>query len=171
MGNPFETLGLPARFDLDEADLHKRFIRLSSDHHPDRYTDALDQADAAERSAVVNEAYRALRDPESRANALLAVMGGPAIGDDKELPEGFLLEVMEVRERMDEVLAEGDHAAVDELTRWVEAERGARLKAVGELFIKAGGQGGETRAAALRDIRRELNALRYFERMAERLRA
>lgn len=172
VSNAFETLGVPARFDLDEADLQKRFIRLSSEHHPDRYTDPLDQADAAERAAAVNEAYRLLRDPESRALTLLAVLlGGETKAEDKELPPGFLMEVMEVRERMEEAQANHDAATLTEIGDWAKAQKAEQLSRIAALFKKATGEEAGARGATLREVRRSLNALRYFERMGEGLSA
>lgn len=171
VSHAFETLGVPARFDLDEADLHKRFIRLSSEHHPDRYTDPLDQADAAERAAAVNEAYRLLRDPESRALTLLAVLGGETKVEDKELPQGFLMEVMEVRERMEEAQANDDAATLAEIGDWAKAQKAEQLSRIAALFKKATGEDAGARGATLREVRRSLNALRYFERMGEGLSA
>jgi molecular chaperone HscB len=165
--DPFEILGVAPRFDLDEADLHKRFIQASAATHPDRFTDPLEQADAAERSAVINDAYRTLKDPESRANALLVLLGGAAKTDDKTLPPDLLVEMMEVRERMEEAIAEQDERAMREIVQWAHEQRAEHLRRVGELFGKAQAADGAAREESLKKVRVELNALRYFQRMIE----
>lgn len=166
-GDAFATLGLPPRFDLDEADLHRRFIAASAGAHPDRHADPIAQAEAAERSAAINEAYRVLRDPESRAAALLAALGGPAKEEDKSLPPDLLVEMMAVRERQEEAVETGDAATLRELADWARAQREAHLARVAELFDQAQSAGPRERADALRAVRLELNALRYFQRMIE----
>ena len=74
MQDVFQILGLPHRFDLDPAELHARFIHQSSTSHPDRHTDPIAQAQAAEQSAEVNHAYAVLSDPHRRADALLVLL-------------------------------------------------------------------------------------------------
>ena len=75
--SPFETLGLPARFDLEPARIERQYRELQKTLHPDRYA----QASASERrralgkAVEVNEAYRVLRDDVARAEALLALRG------------------------------------------------------------------------------------------------
>lgn len=161
----FAILGLEPRFDLDAGELHKRFIAASAANHPDRFTDPLDQADAADRSATINAAYRTLREPEARAEALLKRLGGAA-GDEKALPPDLLMEMLEVRERHEEARAGNDMKTLDELNAWARAERAARLNKIADLFAAAPSQGKPDPAVA-KTIRMELNALKYFTRMIE----
>src|SRR6185369_7979237 len=123
MPSPFEILGVPPRFDLDEADLHRRFITASAATHPDRFADPVEQSDAAERAALINDAYRTLKDPESRANALLATLGGPAKEADKELPAGLLMQIMEAREELEDSLRSGEQNAINRLAAWAAEQR------------------------------------------------
>ena len=168
MSNPFSTLGIPPAFDLNEADLHRRFIQLSSANHPDRFSDPDEQADAADASASINDAYRTLVNPESRANALLSLLGGAAKEKDTSLPKQFLIEVMEVREKLDEAIEADDKAALDELRAWANEQRVAHLAEVSRLFREAM-TSADARQSALAQIRLELNVLRYFERMIEQM--
>lgn len=160
-------LGLEPGFALDEAELHRRFIAASAATHPDRFADPLDQADAAERSAAINEAYRVLKDPEARANVLLQRLGGSDQSQDKSLPPDLLVEMMEIRERMEEAIDAADEAQMRQLARWAHEQRAAHLARVGELFAAALQASGAARAEHLKAIRLELNALRYFQRMIE----
>lgn len=167
MDDPFDVLGLDPRFELDEADLHRRFIAASAATHPDRFVDPLEQADAAERSAAVNEAYRVLRDPVARAEALLVRLGGPAKEQDKSLPPDLLMEMMEVREEMEEAIETRDRTTLDRLRTWAEEQRADRLATVSNHFARA--QAADSPAEELKRIRLELNALRYFARMLEQM--
>lgn len=171
MQDPFALLDLEVRFDVDPATLEQRFLAASSRCHPDRFSDPLDQADAAERMSRVTEAYQTLRDDESRARALLQLRLGEGItsggdtsgGDDKALPPELLMEVMEVRESLDEAVAEGDAEAIEKHRAWATEKRREHLSAIGKLFED---EPGNKNAAA---IRLQLNALRYMERMLEQM--
>ena len=167
MTNPFDLLGIPACFDVDEGDLHQRFITGVAACHPDRYTDPLDQADAAQRAAELNAAYQSLKDPESRANVLLKLLGGSLKEDDKSLPPQLLMEVMEAREQLEEAMQAGDQAMIDRLHHWGHDQRRGHLEQIGQLFQDAQATAQEDRPAILKKIRLELNALRYFQRMTQ----
>jgi len=167
MNDPFDTFDLEHRFDIDQTMLQKRFIEKSAAHHPDRYTDPIEQADAAAATAQVNEAYRLLADPEARANALLAHFGGPAKDEDKSLPPDLLMEMMEVREKQEEAEADDDEAKIAELRTWAAKQRRDRLDQIAAAFKLLDDQ--SDRDATLKSIRLHLNALRYFERMLEQL--
>ena len=169
MANPFETLGVPVKFDLDMGELHKRFLSASSANHPDRFSDPVQQAEAAERSAAVNEAYRTLKDPESRANALLVVLGGAAKEDDKALPADLLAEMLDVREQQEEAEAAHDTAKLRELAAWAGERRGERLTNLADIFAQVATRPAGARHFLLKNARLELNALRYIQRMIEQL--
>ena len=160
MPDPFTTLGLPPRYGLDPDELERRVLTLSSELHPDRFIDPLEQADAAERIAAVNHAHRTLLDPATRALALLASQGH-ATGDDKALPPDLLMEVMEVREALEEATVAGDQAELERLRRWAEDQRDERLAKVAELFDVTPVDGAAVRV--------QLNALRYATRMLEQM--
>lgn len=162
--DPFETLGLPPRFDLDPAVIERAYLSRVAPLHPDI---ARGDPDAARRAAVVNDARRTLDDPERRANALLARLGGPTKEAEKSLPPGFLAEMMEVRESIDDALASGDPAARSTWVAWAADRRAHHSRAAAALFAALGPQ---PDASTLRTIRTELNAWRYTERLIEQLR-
>src|SRR5580704_16044101 len=99
--DPFAVLGIERRYDIDLAAVEKRHRELSRALHPDRYADA----GAAERrltlakAVEVNEAWRTLRDPIARAEALF-LLAGVAVGERNEPKPSpaFLMETMERRE-------------------------------------------------------------------------
>ena len=68
MSDYFEVFGLPRKLQVDLEALQRRFYELSRRHHPDFHQgeNAATQAQALEASALVNRAYRALRDPVAR---------------------------------------------------------------------------------------------------------
>jgi molecular chaperone HscB len=158
--NPFQVLGLPERFDLDGAAVQRGYLSRAAQVHPDVVGD---EEEAAVRAAQLNRARAVLLNDERRANALLEVLGGPGKEQDKSLPDGFLMEMMETREAIEAAVEGGDEAERARWVGWAEEQRKAYTARVGELF--RGGTGQER----LRTVRRELNAWRYIERLIEQL--
>lgn len=159
--DPFVELGVDRRFDLDADDLRRRFLAASAEHHPDRFSDPLEQADAVETMSRLTDAFRVLSDPELRARELLRLSGQEAEGDRDKLPPDLLMEVMEVREELESAVEASNQAELDRLRAWATQRREQHLAQLGKLLSKDI----DTRAAA--QARLELNALRYMQRMLE----
>ena len=157
--DPFTMLGLEPRFDLDSAEIDRAFLARAASAHPD-----LAGSDGS--MSALNEARRILAEPERRANALLALLGGPSPEQCRDLPQGFLMEIMELRERIEDLLAGGDASVRASVEREARARRDACVRAVAEAFASLGDPPDPT---ALRDIRVQLNAWRYIERLIEQL--
>lgn len=105
----FEVFGLPRKLTIDGAALQRRFYELAREHHPDFHQAATPEqlARAEEASALVNAAYRALRDPIARAEYLVRLEEGRdtqegAAGKPKAPPE-LLAEMFEIQEALSEL--------------------------------------------------------------------
>ena len=107
----FAVFGLPRKVGLDRAELEGRFYELSRKFHPDFFQSATpaEQAKSLEQSALVNQAYRALRDPISRAEYLIRLEqeGEAAKGIRAKAPGDLLEEMLEVQEALEEAKASG----------------------------------------------------------------
>ncbi len=79
----FDLMGVPVA--ADDATLTRRFHELSRRFHPDRFgtSDAVTQTIALQNAALVNDAYRTLRDPFQRAEYLLRRERGTRPDDTK----------------------------------------------------------------------------------------
>lgn len=177
--DPFDLLGLPARFDLSPAQIRAAHLARSATLHPDM---ALDDPEASDQSAAINHARRTLENPETRAEALLARLGGVPKEQDRSLPPAFLQEMLETREEIDAAIAAGNKEEAVKWDQWADDRRRHHIKEVSRLFEEAGGsaadgkreeaggQGGPGKKfPALRAIRLELNMWRYVERLIEQL--
>jgi molecular chaperone HscB len=135
--NPFETLGTPARFDLDLAALEKTHRELSRALHPDRFANAgaSERRAALEKAASVNEAFRTLRDPIRRAEALFRA-AGLAVGEESEPKPSpsFLMEMLEQREALAEARCRTDLNRVRALAEAIEARVRLAEKKLSEGF-------------------------------------
>lgn len=165
--NPFETLGVEPRFDLDRAALEQRHRDLSGALHPDRYAGrpAAERRMALDKAITVNEAFRLLRDPVRRAEALLAAndVNVGETAEPKASPE-LLMEMMEIREELAEARAGKDLDAIGKLgDRMRERER-AVTTALASGFEAADGD--PQQLQALLPI---LGELRYIRRFFEEL--
>src|SRR6266851_3781622 len=111
--NYYDFFGLEHKLDLDLPDLEKRFYALSRQYHPDRYTlkSREEQQYALDATAILNDAYRTLRDPLARAEYLLKENGFD-IGEQgsKNVPPELLEEVFELNMTLEE-LRGGDEEA------------------------------------------------------------
>ena len=130
--DPFETLGVEPAFGLDVSVLEQRHRDLSRALHPDRHaaSGAAERRRALGRAIEVNEAFRILKDPVRRAEALLARRGVES-GEAKEPPASpaLLMEVMERREALAEVRKTKNEATLARLIAEVSSEA-ARVQAV-----------------------------------------
>ena len=113
MSDYFAVFGLPRKLQVDLAALQLRFYELSRRYHPDFHQVAseADQAATLERSALVNRAYRALRDPLARLEYLIALEEGRETqeGDPvkPKAPMDLLEEMLEIQETLEEARTEG----------------------------------------------------------------
>jgi DnaJ-domain-containing protein 1 len=160
--DPFDLLGITPAFDVDPVALQRAWLAGSARLHPDRFSAGSTESDEARRLALLaalNHSRMVLADPFQRAEALMARLGGPSKEADKSLPEGFLMDMLEVREQLEEAAASGDAAAVGKWEDWAGEQRREAILRVAGLF----------KDGALAEVRRELNAWRYIERMIEQL--
>ncbi len=161
----YQALGLTPALALDGEDLKKRFYERSRQWHPDKFTRAseAERDKALEMTAVLNDAFRSLRDPVSRAEYFLKESG---IELSKEAPPELLEEVFELNMALEE-LRDGDEAvrpqlaAADERFRGMLAEADRGLVA---LFARHDAAGAGA-AGALDEIRGALNRRRYISNL------
>lgn len=99
----FEIFQLEPLLNVDLQDLEKRFHALSREHHPDFHTRATpeERARALETTALLNDAYRTLRDSTRRAEYLVKSQGFKI--DGSKVPQEMLMEVFEINEGLDEL--------------------------------------------------------------------
>jgi len=120
--DPFATLGIARSYEVDFRALEKTHRELSRTLHPDRYvaTTGSEKREALARAVEVNEAWRIVRDPLRRAEALLRLSGialGEAVEPSPE-PE-FLMEMLEQREALSDARGARDRDAVRQLAEAV----------------------------------------------------
>ena len=130
----FAVMGLPRRLDLDPKVLEPIYHRLSREVHPDfhHHKPPEERAELLGQSALVNKAYRTLRDFHARVAYLVELEGGGAL--KPKAPPELLEDVIEVQDLLGACRDSGDVAErrplLDRLHREGERLRGqlARLE-------------------------------------------
>ena len=121
-------------FDVDPAQLERRYRELQTRVHPDRYA-ASPEAErrlAMQWATRANEAYRTLRDPVDRARYLLGLKGFDT-GEETNtaMPPDFLMQQMEWREAVAQARAEGDSHALQALRDSIAEARQEMVRLLG----------------------------------------
>ena len=120
---------MPRKLAVDGAELQRRFYALAREHHPDFHQSAPpeERARVEETSALVNAAYRTVRDPIARVDYLVRLEEGRETreGDPAKptAPPALLQEMFEIQE----ALAEAKTGDLDDATRATLAEQRASL--------------------------------------------
>jgi len=137
----FTVFGLPRKLTVDGEALQRRFYELSRQHHPDFHqgADADRQAETLAQSALVNRAYRALRDPLARVEYLIALEEGrearEGAAEKPKAPRELLQEMLEVQEALEEARAEGLGGEAAERLRDERARLEARHRVEAEAVV------------------------------------
>lgn len=126
----FAVFGLPRKLGLDLEELQRRFYDWSRKFHPDLFQRATpeEQAISLENSALVNTAYRTLRDPIARVEYLIGLEEGAVKGIPPKAPLDLLEEMLEVQEALEGAKAsaldaEPQKRLADERARLAERRR------------------------------------------------
>src|ERR1700743_1379736 len=103
--NYFEFYDIPESFHPNQADLKKKFYQLSKEYHPDFYANEDDekQQEILELSTLNNKAFQTLSDPYKRLEYILKTHDLLEEGAKPQLPADFLMEMMDINERLMEV--------------------------------------------------------------------
>ncbi|MBI4461416.1 MAG: Fe-S protein assembly co-chaperone HscB [Acidobacteria bacterium] len=138
----FAFLGLGRKLNLARNTLEQKFHELSWKLHPDHFTTATpyERDLSLEKAAVLNDAYRTLRDPIARVEYLLGLEGVRREGEIRQqAPPDLLEDVFQLNEYLEELRAAkragGDAKQLDELRHRLETARlqfEAKLEAVNQ---------------------------------------
>jgi molecular chaperone HscB len=111
----FSFFGLPRKLLVDESELEKAFYSLSRQFHPDYFMSGGDRERQAstERSSMLNDAYRTLRDRVARVSYMLTLEGYKEA--EKKAPPDLLEEVFELNMQVEGLKAAKKMGDADEV--------------------------------------------------------
>jgi molecular chaperone HscB len=180
-GDYFSFLGLPRTLTIDAQDLERRFRDLSRKFHPDYYYNAppTERLASLERSSYLNDAYRALKNPITRIEHLLAIEGLPPAKSEEgtaKVPPSLLEEVFALNEELDEIREaresgsdpDGLRARLEASRAPIEAKREEHERQVQELSAQWDAQHQRATLDALRERLLERNYINNLLATIER---
>jgi len=158
----FGLFGLPERFEIDQADLERRYRELSQKLHPDKQPPG-ERLAAVQKTADLNAAYKTLRDDFSRAEHILRRHGVET--SEKESHDSrqnvdpvLLMEVLELRETLEHAKDAHDRTTVEELADDVNTRTAVAWKKLRDGFVRGHDYG---------SLGKELTSLRYYRRVLD----
>ncbi len=160
----FRRFDLSPAFDLQRAEVERRYFALQRQFHPDRFAgkSATERLHSVQHATALNQAFGVLADPLLRAEYLLQLSGRPVAGGEAETvadPE-LLLEAMALREELAEA---EDASAVAALLAKTEAM-------IGEIEVALSGAFASGDLAAAAGLALRFRYMRKFVEEATRRR-
>ncbi len=100
MKNFFSLFSLPQIFEIDLAQLEKKYLQFQHQFHPDKSS-----SDDISQSIEINQAYKILSDDFLRACYILQLQGCDILNDEKALKVEMatLEEAIELQEKISEI--------------------------------------------------------------------
>lgn len=157
----FAVLGLERRMGCKRPDIETAFREASRRVHPDRFgqTSSIERKLALRATEVVNQAYRTLRDPRSRAEYLMRLEGVEVGAQDAKTNDPmFLMEMMELGETIDDTR---DEDALESMQSDLQGRYDGLLSNLTAYFDAGQGERSDAISA--------LGELRYLRRLVERV--
>jgi len=100
--NYFELFEIPVSLKVDKSILAKKYFELQKKYHPDFFTQADEegQATALEKSSFINKALKLLQNQDETIKYVLELKGLLAADEKYQLPQDFLMDMMDLNENL-----------------------------------------------------------------------
>ncbi len=108
--NYFELFDIPVSMQPDEKIVQQKFYELSRKYHPDFFSNSSDEEknDVLEKSSLINKAYKTFRNKDATIKYVLQQKGLLAEEEKYQLPQDFLMEMLELNEELMDAKMEDD---------------------------------------------------------------
>jgi len=119
----FEIFDLPISIEIDIKQLTQAYYKMTMQYHPDRYTlkTPEEQAQAIDNTAIINEAYRVLKNKQSRLKYILINSDVTFEEGQESVPQEFLMDMMDINEGIMEYKMEPDEEGKNNLIKQLTA--------------------------------------------------
>jgi molecular chaperone HscB len=164
----FTLFDLPVSFDIDRKTLAERYRTLQQTVHPDRFANAAEPERrlSVQMAARINEGFQTLKDPLARGRYLLELRGVELDDMDTGFDGVFLMEQMELRERLGAVKENDDpHQQLKKISSDISVRVKEITKELAALFIV----NSEPSLKKARDLTRKMQFFRKLENEADSL--
>jgi len=100
--NYFELFDIPVQLKIDKTKLASKYFELSRKHHPDYFVNENPekQQSVLEISAQLNKAYKTFQNTDETIKYTLQLKGLLQEEEKYQLPQDFLMEVLEINEQL-----------------------------------------------------------------------
>ncbi|MFY8129288.1 MAG: Fe-S protein assembly co-chaperone HscB [Chitinophagaceae bacterium] len=102
MVNYFKLFNIKEAFLINQSELKQQFLLLSKKYHPDFFVNATEdeKEEALQISAAINKGYKILSNSVSTMEYVLELNGIKEKDEKYNLPQDFLMEMMELNEQI-----------------------------------------------------------------------
>jgi molecular chaperone HscB len=164
--NYFEIFDIPVQLKVNPALLSKKFFELSREHHPDYVANESDevQAEALERSALLNKAWKTFQDPDATIKYVLQEKGLLEEEEKYELPREFLMEILEINEQLMEMDGTTDRSQLSSIITQLSSDIYEPVKEIVENY-----KDGVTTGEELLQVKEYYYKKKYLDRISREL--
>lgn len=164
--NYFELFDIPVQLKVDKSTLPVKYFELSRKYHPDFFINApeAEQAEALEKSALLNKAFKTFQNPDATIKYVLQLKGLLEEEEKYELPADFLMEVMEINEALMDADEPGGDNALKLRIEELQSEIYEPVKEIVESY-----QEGVSTEKELLQVKEYYYKKKYLERIREQL--
>uniref|UniRef100_A0A8D0KRD6 HscB mitochondrial iron-sulfur cluster cochaperone n=1 Tax=Strix occidentalis caurina TaxID=311401 RepID=A0A8D0KRD6_STROC len=157
----FRLMGCDRSFRVDAQQLRRRFRSLQRAVHPDRFGQrppvSATRYYSEQHSSLINKAYQTLLNPLSRGLYLLELNGvEPAQETDCDADSEFLMEIMEINEKLAEPKNEG---TLEEIETLIQVKQEELTKEVTAAFERGD----------LQEAKKFLAKMKYFANLEDKV--
>jgi molecular chaperone HscB len=167
--NYFELFEIPVQLKVDKDALSGKFFELSRKYHPDYFVNkgGEAQAESLEKSALLNKAFKAFQNPDETIKYVLQLKGLLEEEEKYELPPGFLMEVLDINEKLMDLQIENDPAIMSNLQVTIDNLQSEIYEPVKEIVEHY--QEGATSEKELLQVKEYYYKKKYLRRIQEQL--
>lgn len=168
--NYFDFYELPIQFNPDQNAIKAKFYAFSKQFHPDFYANESDekQQEVLDLSTLNNKAYQVLSNAKKRLKYVLELKGIVETDEGYQLPQSFLMEMMDVNEALMDLEFEPDAEKLDQVKKDVETIEKDLVNELNDL-INQFDSNPTASDALLPSIKDNFYRQKYIDRIRERL--
>jgi molecular chaperone HscB len=168
--NYFDFYDLPIQFNPDQSAVKTKFYAFSKQFHPDFYANESEekQQEVLERSTLNNKAYQVLSNPKKRLKYVLELKGIVETDEGYQLPQSFLMEMMDVNEVLMDLEFEPDAEKLEQVKGDVGSIEKDLANELNDLINQFDSNPAEY-DALLPSIKDNFYRQKYIDRIRERL--
>jgi len=169
--NYFEFYGLPVQFNPDQQQVKAKFYAFSKQYHPDFYANESEekQQEVLDLSTLNNKAYQTLSNAKKCLKYVLELKGIVETDEGYQLPQSFLMEMMDINEALMDLQFEPDAEKLAEVRKnigSIEEELKTELRDLTNQFDNSPAAASDVLLASIKD---NFYRQKYIDRIREKL--